>query len=305
MRYIDKYQFAQQAHDINVKFLQDCYQGGCMPMLPRVDDPDLSYEDFKKRIYRFGENGQSGWQNLLMQEQESRCCYCMRKLEQTKLNIEHVVPRTLSGVRGQKEYADYSSYAPAIRDFVMIADEFAQKSFDNLDAIAHEMKMPHITAEANLLAACNGKRGAVNTGCCCNNTRKDNFIRPIMLMQDCDQHVDYDELGILSVLPYEDSLAKILEELNDETFQQIRKIWYRLSGTTYTVSQIESLTEYVDRVILFKQAFSVSNFEEDLSDEIKKYAGILGNPQRDFYWNLLLSYDWFFTFYRNKRANQG
>ncbi len=299
MKFIDKYLYAKEAHAVNVRYLQDCFQGAGQPMLPPVDNPDRSFEDFKKPQYRICDNGQLGWQDLLILEQDCRCCYCMRRIERHKMNVEHVVPKSLSGKRGQQEYNNYAKYAPALRDFVMMSDQFASKNFVFATDIEKEQKMPHITAIANLLAACNGKRGEPNTGCCCNNTRQDSFIIPLMLMPDCDRRVDYDENGIFSVLPIEESLLEISNELNDETYSQVRQIWYKISGTSFTMAEIKAMDGFLDRVRLFKTAFGVEDFEK-LPDSIKKFAGST-IPQRDFYWDLLLSYDWFYDYYQDRR----
>ncbi len=53
MKYINKYRFVNEAHNVNVEYLKDCFQGLGLPMIPRVDDHIQSYEDFKKAKYRF------------------------------------------------------------------------------------------------------------------------------------------------------------------------------------------------------------------------------------------------------------
>ena len=131
MRYIDKYRMHSAAHAINVNFLKDCYADDIHTPLPSPANPKSSYEDFKKPNYR---DGVSGWKNLLLEEQNSeghpRCCYCMRRLNPSasKINYEHIIPRSLSGAEGQAQYTYYSSHAPALRDYVIMADEFEKKS---------------------------------------------------------------------------------------------------------------------------------------------------------------------------------
>lgn len=301
MKYIDKYRFADEAHAVNVLYLQDCYQGADSPMIPSVDSKQ-SFEDFKKYKYRYGNANMRGWEKLLIEEQEGRCCYCMRSLIPGKMNFEHVVPKSLGGVRGASEYGQYAAFAPAIKDYVMIADQFAQKSFATQADIDNEQKMPHITAEANLLAACNGKWRKPETGCCCNNFRQDAFVVPLMLMKDCQERVDYDENGLVSVFPEEPTLKTIVNELNDETFTQVRRIWYKISRTAYSLDEVKLANGYVERVMILKAAFGVANFENDLPNEIKKFARLEGNLQSTLYWDLLLSYDWFYHFYQNRRA---
>lgn len=299
MKYIDKYAHSQEAHDINVDFLKDCYQGAGLPMYPRADS-DQSFENFKNRDYRHGRDGHRGWEEVLMEEQDGHCCYCMRKVKSGKLNIEHMVPKTLKGERGLEEYARYAENAPAIKDFVDIAEVFARKSFAQKEEIESVKRMPHITAEANLLIACNGKREDSLDGCCCNNHRKDVYMLPIMLMEECDSRVDYDENGLMSILPEETSLKKIVEELNDDTFSTVRLIWYNISGTAHSLEQVKSMSKFIEKVVLLKTAFGVSNFEL-LSESVKTYAGSVDDSKQSFYWEFLLSYDWFFDFYRKRR----
>lgn len=301
MKYIDKYRLVDEAHAVNVRYLQDCYQGAGNPMYPKVDSKQ-SFEDFKKSEYRYRNANMRGWEELLMEEQEGRCCYCMRTLTPHELNIEHVVPKGLSGNRGVSEYEQYAACAPAIKDYVMVADQFAQKSFATQADIDNEKRMPHITAEANLLAACNGKWGKPETGCCCNNGRKDSFVVPLMLMEECHNRVDYDENGLVSVLPQEPTLKTIIEELNDETFMQVRQVWYKISGSSYSLDDVRAANGYVERVMILKTAFDVANFEDDLPEDFKKFARLEGNLQSTLYWDLLLSYDWFYYFYQNRRA---
>lgn len=138
MRYIDKYRMHAAAHDINVRFLKDCYADDIHTPLPSPANSKSSYEDFKKPKYR---DGVSGWKNLLLEEQTSeghpRCCYCMRRLNPSasKINYEHIIPRSLSGTEGQEQYAYYSSHASALHDHVIMADEFEKKSFASTNDI--------------------------------------------------------------------------------------------------------------------------------------------------------------------------
>lgn len=114
MRYIDKYRLRTQAHHINVRFLKDCYAGDINHPCPSPDNPMGSFEDFKKKQYRESNNYDHGWKNLLLEEQDCRCCYCMRRLNSTagKINYEHIIPRECKGDEGLNEYSYYASHAP-------------------------------------------------------------------------------------------------------------------------------------------------------------------------------------------------
>lgn len=302
MRYIDKYRMHTAAHALNVLFLQDCYSGDIHNPIPSPANPDSSYDDFKKAKYR---DGEYGWKNLLLAEQDvektPRCCYCMRKLNpQTgKINYEHIIPRSLSGIEGQTQYDYYSSHAPALRDHVMIANDFMEKSFVTTEDIGKEPRMPHTTALSNLVVACNGKRETfASTGCCCNGNRQDDKIMPIMLMPNADTDVVYDANGILIISCDDGTLKNITEELNDTTLQEIRSIWYHLSRVKKDLSHAVTMP-IKERIEWFKTAYSTSDFTT-LSEKIKKYTSYLdkdsSDKDSDTYWKLLLSYDWFYYY---------
>ena len=293
MRYIDKFKQQKQAHSINVRFLQDCYAYDLTNPIPSPDNPLSSFEDFKKPEYRdnFG-----GWKALLYKEQDDRCCYCMRKL--STVNYEHVIPRSITS-RDIQDVQYYMQYAPALQNFVEIADIFTSKKFNSTHDISNEIKMPHITALANLLVACNGKLNSpLTSGCCCNHNRGDKRMLPIMLMPNCDQVVKYDANGILSINLEDDTLSEIKSELDDETLQEIRAVWYKLSSTNRTLSDIYNYS-LKERIEWFKEAYDTDDFSV-LDESIKRYVGILSNKNNapDFYWMILLDYDWFYTYYK-------
>lgn len=302
MRYIDKYRMHTEAHALNVLFLKDCYAGDILNPIPSPANADRSYTDFKKPQYRDGVNG---WKELLLTEQlvnnSPRCCYCMRKLNPSagKINYEHVIPKSLSGVGGQTQYSYYSSHAPALYEHVMMADEFVAKTFTSITDIETETKIPHTTALSNLIVACNGKRNTfASTGCCCNGNREDDRIMPIMLMQNADTDVMYDANGIMSIACDDGTLKNITKDLNDTTLQEIRSIWYHLSRVNKDLTQAYTMP-MKERIEWFKAAYLTSNFAT-LSDEIKKYTSYLEKDcfgkSPDTYWHLLLAYDWFYYY---------
>ena len=306
MRYIDKYRMHAAAHDINVKFLKDCYADDIHTPLPSPANSKSSYEDFKKPKYR---DGVSGWKNLLLEEQTSeghpRCCYCMRRLNPSasKINYEHIIPRSLSGTEGQEQYAYYSSHAPALHAHVIMADEFEKKSFASTNAIEGEDKMPHITALSNLAVACNGTRDTFNTtGCCCNGNRKDNKILPIMLMEQACTEVKYDQNGIMSISCNDGTLSQMIDELNSDTFKEIRSVWYHLSRVSKDISNALTMP-MKERIEWFKSAYSTTNFAT-LKTEVRRYSGFGEKDNADTYWKLLLAYDWFYYYpnYAKQRA---
>lgn len=298
MKYIDKYRMHVAAHSINVSFMKDCYANDIQNPLPFPDNPKTSYEDFKKSKYRDGING---WKRLLLSEQtfenHPRCCYCMRKLNNSagKINYEHVIPRKLSGDEGQEQYKYYSTNSPALKDHVTMADVFAKNTYTSVNDIDREEKMPHITALSNLVVACNGTRDTFNTvGCCCNGNRKENMILPIMLMDKAETCVKYDENGFISITCNDGTLDNVIEDLNADTFTEIRSVWYHLSKVNINISEAQTMP-MKERIEWFKEAYSTTNFTT-LKDEVKRYSGFGEKDNADTYWKLLLAYDWFYFY---------
>ena len=298
MRYIDKFRNHKRAHSINVRFLQDCYANDLPQPVPRPDNPSSSFDDFKKPQYR---DSDDGWKSLLYEEQDQRCCYCMRKLG--VVNYEHVIPRSITSSDAE-DIRYYMQHAQALHDFVEISDVFAAKNFSSISDIQNEKRMPHIVALSNLLVACNGKLNSqFVAGCCCNNHRGDRRMMPIMLRSDCDEVVKYDENGILRIDMDDDTLKDLMTDLNDETLQEIRAIWNKLSTTERLLSDVGEYS-LKERIEWFKDAYGTDDFSL-LPESVKRYVGFLSadNSAPDFYWNILLDYDWFYMYYKSKNNN--
>lgn len=293
MRYINKYNRHAEALDLNTKYLKSIYRKDIAHPEPSPAEPERSFKSFK----RYKQN----WKPLLMDEQvvngASRCCYCMRKLDDSKgkSNIEHVIPKSLSGAEGQTQYAYYASLAPALHDHIIMADDFVSKSFTSVADIDNEPKMPHTTGLSNLVIACNGTRETFNSiGCCCNATHDKNKMMPIMLMDKADSDVAYDENGLIHIYCNDGTLDSIIEELNSDTFMEIRAIWYHLSKIGKDISNALTMP-MKERIDWFKQAYSTTNFES-LDEDVIKYSGCGEEDDSDTYWKLLLAYDWFYFY---------
>ncbi len=296
MRYIDKNSLHGLAHDINVRYLKDCYAEDLQKPVPSPADPHGSYEDFKKPQYR---DGATGWKKLLLDEQSvenhPRCCYCMRRLDSSagRINYEHIIPRSLSGREGASQYEYYTAHAPILKAHVIMADNFVTRNFASLSDIDKEQRMPHITGLSNLVAACNGKRDSFDTtGCCCNGNRGDAKILPVMLMPDADSNAVYDANGIVRITCNDGTLDNIINDLNEETLMEIRSVWYHLSRVSVDIVRAETMTEK-ERVFWFKKAYMTDNFAL-LPEDVKKYSSVLS--ENDTYWRLLLAYDWFYFY---------
>lgn len=301
MRYIDKYRKHNEAMALNVRYLKSVYIRNLSHPDPSPAEAERSFKSFKR--YK------NDWKPLLLEEQTfegaSRCCYCMRRLNDTKgtTNIEHVIPKSLSGSEGKAQYDYYASYAPALRDHVMMADEFVQKNFTAVADLDHELRMPHTTALSNLVVACNGTRDTFQSvGCCCNTAHDSNILMPVMLMKEAETDVKYDANGILTISCNDGNLDTIINELNSDTLKEIRSVWYHLSRVTMDMTHMETMSKR-DRADWFKKAYGTDDFST-LPDEVKRYSAVLDRSNEDTYWKLFLAYDWFYYYpgYAKQRA---
>ena len=286
MQYIDKYTLHPQGQLLNLRFLQQCWNDdeGCM--CPDIANANAMYDEYKKSNFR------NQWLPLLLKEQHGRCCYCMRRLDDGKLNIEHVVPRATKGKEGQQEYDKYAAVAPAIHDHVTLSENIPAISCKE-DLVTLD-RMPHSIAHSNMLASCKGVMGVEKEGvCCCNQARGNNYLTPLMLMPEGPEKISYSKQGTMNLVQEDESWRKVKDKLNGETFQQIRSVWYHFSRTDYTVEQIKRMSNIAERIRLFKSAYNIKDFEA-LDIEIQKYSGI----DSVTYWNILMSFDWFYNFYK-------
>lgn len=291
MEFIDKRPFLEQEQKMDVEFLQDCYNEETQSFYPSVNS-DQSYSNFSCKKYR---KGIAGWENLLLQEQHDRCCYCMRRLKNSALNIEHVIPRNLKVNDTHDEFAKYTENSKWLADNVELDSDFAKRNFKSVQDIEKTNKFPHRIALANLLASCNGKFEEVSTGCCCNNARSNDYLLPLMLMPEVKERIVYDGVsGAVAIYPQDESWAKMLQTLNDDTYKEIRILWHKIWEFNQELD-IETVRGYLlkDRIIFFKKIFNLNNFE-NIPNEYHKYTGL---PDGDStYWNLLMDFDWFFTY---------
>ena len=276
---------------MDVEFLKDCYNEDTQSFCPSVNS-DQSYSNFSSKKYR---KGFAGWENLLLQEQHDRCCYCMRRLKSSALNIEHVIPRNLKANDTHNEFAKYTENSKWLADNVELDSDFAKRNFKSVQDIERVKIFPHRIALANLLASCNGKFEEVSRGCCCNNARSNDYLLPLMLMPEVKARIVYDGIsGAVAIYPQDESWVKMLQTLNDDTYKEIRILWHKIWEFNQELDT-ETVRGYLlkDRIIFFKKIFNLNNFE-NIPNEYHKYTGL---PDGDStYWNLLMDFDWFFTY---------
>lgn len=245
---------------------------------PKLSDKTSYYDGFRK---------DKTWEDILKQEQGNRCCYCMRRLDDGKISIEHLVPEQFTGLNEQKEYDYYVSNDSNLERYVILGSEFdSQKYYTDYD-IESIVKFPHLIAYHNLYAACKGE----DFGCCCNNHRGNRRILPLMVMSGLEDNLFYDNDGTFGLVfddvEMNEKTISVLN-INSQTLKEIRMLWRIMAKRSITYAQLKDYDE-LGRFELYE----LIETQLDNNDSFMKYFYSRG----DHYWNLFLAYDWFYEYY--------
>jgi len=291
MEYIDKNQGEQQAHTLLCAFLSRCQNGGFSP------NDDL-YDKMKSDRDPSGQNADTTYNILrrqLLQDNQGRCCYCMRTIGEENTTLEHVIPNKIADQAHYDEYHTFYSredWGKMIFSRVFLANpRWPFRAF------------PHTVAYENLIPSCNGKF-AKNVSDdiharddreskCCNNKRGNEFVIPFVLNQQMVSEFKYMRNGYV-IWPVVDrnirgdARKKLLEEhlktinnlnLNCPELVAIRRIWFFLS----------SLGKDCDSTEKDKTVFYLTE-DDNLTEEERN---MLNNFWSDNYWALLAEYRYF------------
>ncbi|MGL5635556.1 MAG: hypothetical protein ACRDD0_01595 [Bacteroidales bacterium] len=217
--------------------------------------------------------------DVLIDEQNALCCYCMRRLfKDETTTLEHIIPKSSDQDQLNSYKADYPNFFNEVVHLDLFVDTSPFPPY------------PHSVAYQNLSASCNGiLEGGDDSSCCCNNKRGNKVIYPLFLDPNIAISIKYTKLGIIISSPNNPTFEKTITnlDLNYRTLVEIRFLWSAIAN------------KLPDREVFNnKREISKSVFETDLLSEItepyKKYF------TNEYYWNLLLSYDWFYFYYINK-----
>lgn len=264
MKYIDKSINPNEGTTIVNQLLADSWNGETN----RYDGAD--YDGLKKPKYK------NQFTQILLNEQNNLCCYCMKALEFAKTTLEHIIPQEVS-------VTNFSKYV--VVDGLVI-DEFInhvihKDVFDRNTCTIPPVLYPHDIAYHNLVASCNSNKS-------CNHYRSDKFIKPLMYDADIENKVEYDKEGIAfsAEHDYGEELAAIGISTNHE-LKMYRKIWKELA--TEKESPDEVTDEDIELVVL--------TLEND-----EKHPNMLNNfygkPSKK---EDLKKFKWFFDYYKNLR----
>lgn len=253
----------------------------------------VCYESFSNKKWKLTSlpgSAYSGWLDILMHEQDSRCCYCMRRLSNSEVSVEHLIPESFTNLDKDDEFAFYYEMVPGLSELVVDSGQIGRSLAANPSDIDTVSGMPHLIAHSNLFAACN-----CHYGCSCNNHRGNNRILPMMLMSGVDSWVKYEINGKISILHDDiqlvsDTLKHL--DLNSKTLVIIRHLWYLFTKQNIQPNVNKRYT-FPEKDNLIRTALGL-----DVTEVIpEQYRCFLKTDVTDYYWNLLLAYDWFGRYY--------
>lgn len=293
MRYIDK-NIHKQDFDIYtkeyLKSAQNYMEGSFIPQL----GDKASYGGFSKKDYKYtsmsGKSNFKGWSDILLQEQNGMCCYCMRKLEISEVSVEHLVPESFEGLDETEEYNFYASLVPQIRQNVITGSRFDKISNRIKIDVDKLSRMPHLIAHSNLFSACcsNG------IGCSCNNNRGNRRVLPMMIMNNTNEWLKYDKNGEFKLIYPDTEIAKntiSYLDINSNELKEIRQLWFLFSRKNIFLEH-DSDIKFKDRDKYIREALDFDSTTV-LPIEYHKYL----KNDSDFYWKRFLKFNWFYQYY--------
>lgn len=220
---------------------------------------------------------------LLLNEQNNLCCYCMRQLN-NDATLEHIVPKSTKILVELNRYTHFK----AIGDNVCL-----QSVFENASMLQNTPPFPLEIAYQNLVASCDGRIldgiPKDTTAKFCNNYRKNNFVEPLFYLENVAIEIEYKPSGMLvpQNVSYISSIQNV--RLNYDTLKKIRQVWYYIS--IENLVDIESAVTEPDRnVILTVNLISLPFAERNR---------LIADFKTEAFWNILLQYKWFYDYFRN------
>lgn len=204
---------------------------------------------------------------LMLNEQSSLCCYCLKEIVPADTTLEHIIPNGL-------KVADFASY--------LVTNELTnnvihKEIFDRNTKAIPPALYPHDIAYHNLIASCDSNMH-------CNNYRGNKKIEPFIFDANIENLVEYDKAGNASSVQYEDDLQKLGLLNFNSPLKLIRMIWYKLAQKFNHLNEItiEIIDDIINDLIL-------------LFDDDRVLENFIGTPS---YKEDALRYKWFFQYYK-------
>lgn len=219
---------------------------------------------------------------ILAEEQQGRCCYCMRKINGLlpgDRSIEHVI---VNHPTDDNDYNQYLGHGTSLdTSAITSSSSFIEKQ-------TPPPPYPHSVAYENMLLSCMGHcHVGLGTSSTCNNYRGHKFVKPLPLMPNINNEIKYRKDGFIYWTRENDDTNPAVEilGLNNEVLKLIRRIWYKLSSTgqnAATCNRQQIVYEILGEVL--------DEGETNVSAFLQLLFLFANNS---WYWDLLQQFDYF------------
>lgn len=314
MRYINKSLHKKDGYDIIKGYLENFCK-----------DPDGRYRDISYDVRKNGKkdfssaDGGTYKKNLisiLRKNQESLCCYCLRRIKQVKtikyidekgnekeeeteqhITLEHIIPKGLTS--SDLEKIKLYRKAPFLSEKeVELTDLYENDAFNQRSTIE-----PHTVSFNNIVLSCNGTfPNVVNkknnkSKCCCNEARIRENAYPIYFHKNVEEYIDYLKDGDIQATLGKD-LSKEAEEmiantkLNCDSLKHIRLVWYALRKEEFANIKMGNKSRTERNKLLCNTLYTG---EFNMREAILIHNKFLKDSQ----WKTLMLYDNFYKIMKN------
>lgn len=243
--------------------------------------------------------------NLMLENQDGYCCYCMRKIKVRQDEIdsdevvtrEHIIPRGFTMDNQDRVENYYQNCTELSTDEVLLTDRFEDPSYKQ-----KLPPFPHKVAFNNLVASCNGTFPYVRSSnfskskICCNEVRHEEDAYPVYYHPDIESMVEYGTdggiqpcIGINTEMESRISDVIAHARLDCDTLKDIRYLWFVLSHVTK--AEIYNCRTSEQRNRLLSDLLYRPDFWKE--DNVKLHD----NFQKDDFWNTFMLYDYFYDVY--------
>lgn len=238
------------------------------------------YNPINYRSVAFRQQLKQSLRQLLLDEQDHLCCYCMCQLtNDDTTTLEHIVPQSTTSQQILNQYTHHL----IIRDNVCL-----QSVFEMSNIRLATPPFPLEIAYENLTVSCKGDFPRGSTYHTCNHKRKNEFIEPLFYISTIEKEISYRKAGLMFSLnsDYDESISTL--NLNYDTLERIREVWYYIS--VVNITDIENaVTESERNSILTLNLINIS--------DTRRRTLLINNFKTEPYWKILLQYKWFHNYY--------
>lgn len=264
----DNAKYSEEGHRIIDAFIKSCWQQESNAYV------NLNYNELKRN---------PKIKSLLLREQHGYCCYCMRKISEKKVTLEHVMPQNIKEEKSklEEEKEHYFQYISAQN--VVYQPECEINRRNKLKYPPY----PHSIAYENLTASCDGSiyegGNKYSLHKCCNNKRGNSRIIPLFFLPRIHYILIYEEDGRLTYPNEYDDTIKALN-LDCDCLRLIRKVWACIRRKNINMSEVKS-------------AENDENKRKDILVRLELKRSEEQKMANELYWKLLSQFYWFLQYF--------